>query len=55
MAKRNQQTVRIEHQKKVGHTSKYAQKVRAGNQMYGPGCCAHRVRLDYWKGGEGTT
>lgn len=28
--------------------SKYAKKVRAGNQMYGPGCCAHNVKLDYW-------
>ena len=22
--------------------SKYARKVKAGNQMYGPGCCGHR-------------
>jgi len=21
--------------------SKYAQKVKAGRQLYGPGCCAH--------------
>jgi len=25
--------------------SKYAKKVRAGNQMYGPGCCAHKLKL----------
>lgn len=23
--------------------SKYAAKKAAGNQMYGPGCCAHRI------------
>ena len=23
--------------------SKYREKVEAGNQMYGPGCCAHKV------------
>lgn len=25
--------------------SRYAKKVKAGNQMYGPGCCAHRISL----------
>lgn len=25
------------------HKSKYAAKKEAGNQMYGPGCCAHSV------------
>lgn len=25
------------------HKSKYAAKKEAGNQMYGPGCCAHTV------------
>lgn len=24
-------------------SSPYAQKVAAGNQMYGPGCCAHKL------------
>jgi hypothetical protein len=23
-------------------TSRYALKVKAGNQMYGPGCCPHK-------------
>lgn len=26
-----------------GRESKYAKKVAEGNQMYGPGCCAHKV------------
>lgn len=26
-----------------GQESEYAKKVAAGNQMYGPGCCAHKV------------
>jgi hypothetical protein len=35
--------------------SRYAEKVRRGDQMYGTGhsatgCCAHRVRVDYWGG-----
>ena len=34
-----QKTVRT-NEKPVGK-SKYAKKVRSGNQMYGPGCCAH--------------
>jgi hypothetical protein len=25
--------------------SKYAAKVKAGNMMYGPGCCAHKLKL----------
>jgi hypothetical protein len=25
--------------------SRYEKKRRAGNQMYGPGCCAHTVKL----------
>ena len=36
-------------------TSRYAQKVEAGNQMYGSkdkrkNCCAHNIKLDYWAG-----
>lgn len=34
----------------VGNKSKYGQKSRRGEQMFGPGCCAHRVKLDYWAG-----
>lgn len=43
--KRNQQSVRIGHMAKgtPAGKSKYAQKVRSGNQMYGPGCCAHKI------------
>jgi len=26
-----------------GKESKYAKKVKARNQMYGPGCCAHKL------------
>lgn len=26
--------------------SKYAAKLKAGNMMYGPGCCAHRIKLN---------
>lgn len=28
---------------KGGLKSKYAKKLMGGNQMYGPGCCAHTV------------
>lgn len=28
-----------------GAASKYAQKLKSGNMMYGPGCCAHRIKL----------
>lgn len=42
--KRNQSTVRtVRKSKKDGKSSTYAAKVANGNQMYGPGCCAHRV------------
>ena len=27
-----------------GGSSRYAKKVAAGKQMYGPGCCAHKPR-----------
>lgn len=27
------------------HKSAYAEKKARGNQMYGPGCCAHRISL----------
>jgi hypothetical protein len=41
--------------------SKYAEKVAAGNQMYGPGCCAHKVtyaqvearKLEAYRSGHG--
>jgi hypothetical protein len=26
-----------------GRESKYAKKVKEGKQMYGPGCCAHKL------------
>ncbi len=29
----------------LGVESKYAQKVRGDRQLYGPGCCAHKVRV----------
>lgn len=29
--------------------SKYEAKRRRGDQMYGPGCCAHTVKLTYWE------
>ena len=45
--KRNQESNR-KNRRKVsakylagGGNSKYARKVKSGNQMYGPGCCAH--------------
>lgn len=47
--KRNQQTIKTAH-RKGGKRSKYAAKKEAGNQMYGPGCCAHSVRVPYWNG-----
>lgn len=28
------------------HQSKYAQKRNLGRQMYGPGCCAHRISIE---------
>lgn len=43
--KRNKQSVRVAHLNAKGKKSKYAAKVAAKNQMYGPGCCAHRVKL----------
>jgi hypothetical protein len=42
--KRNNSTVR--EARRVGKStgrSRYAMKVRAGQQMYGPGCCGHRI------------
>lgn len=27
--------------------SKYAAKKESGNQMYGPGCCAHKRKADH--------
>lgn len=42
--KRNKQTIRAARKT---HTqsgkSRYADKVKKGEQMYGPGCCAHRI------------
>jgi hypothetical protein len=26
--------------------SLYAQKINRGNQMYGPGCCAHKLTME---------
>lgn len=48
--KRNQQTQRVEHQKRNGSRSRsrYAEKLSSGRMMYGPGCCAHTTRV---KGG----
>ena len=28
--------------------SKYAAKVKAGRQMYGPGCCAHTIKSPFF-------
>ena len=45
--KRNQSSV-VKNRRKTsaaylvgGGDSKYARKVKAGNMMYGPGCCGH--------------
>jgi hypothetical protein len=44
MSKRNNEAARVErHKKTTKGESRYAKKVAAGNQMYGPGCCAHRI------------
>lgn len=45
--KTNQATIRSARRDRMAHAqgqSKYAQKVKAGNQLYGPGCCAHRIK-----------
>jgi len=45
--KRNQQTTQKQRRKSSAKylegegNSKYAQKVKAGRQMYGTGCCGH--------------
>lgn len=39
--KRNMNTVTAGRRVKAGGRSKYATKVASGNQLYGPGCCAH--------------
>ncbi len=50
--KRNNSTVRSAHMAArhasgaVESKSKYARKVKAGNQMYGPGCCGHKIKDD---------
>lgn len=31
----------VKKQESAGKKSRYAQKFASGNQMYGPGCCAH--------------
>jgi hypothetical protein len=41
--KRNNESVRTEHMKRRAGKSAYAAKVARGQQMYGPGCCAHKV------------
>lgn len=44
--KKNQQTNKATRQKNRGrNASKYASKLARGNQMYGPGCCAHTQRV----------
>lgn len=48
MPKRNKGSSRAMRQRKFGRTSEvgdspYARKVKARKQMYGPGCCAHRL------------
>lgn len=51
MAKQNIQSVRNARYERNGTNpdgtgkSKYSKKVREGKQMYGPGCCAHSVRV----------
>ena len=48
--KRNSEIDKAAHRKarktqgSIGDKSKYARKRAAGNQMYGPGCCAHKIR-----------
>ena len=48
--KRNSETDKAAHRKarktqgSIGAKSKYARKRAAGNQMYGPVCCAHKIR-----------
>lgn len=57
MPKRNTHGVRHERRLRtdksgaVGARSAYAKKVRSGRQTYGPGCCAHRIRLPYYHEG----
>ena len=52
--KRNEQIDKAAHRKArrthgtIGVKSKYARKRATGNQMYGPGCCAHKIRLTNW-------
>ena len=43
--KRNNSTVRQTHLARGPGEgkSKYSRKVKAGQQMYGPGCCAHKI------------
>lgn len=43
--KRNNLTIRQTHLARAPGEgkSKYSRKVKAGQQMYGPGCCAHKI------------
>ena len=46
--KRNQNSSRAMRHKHIGDKpdkgkSRYAQKKRSGKQLYGPGCCAHKI------------
>lgn len=42
--KRNKQTIRAARKTRTqSGKSRYADKVKSGTQMYGPGCCAHKV------------
>ena len=42
--KRNKQTIRAARKSRTqSGKSRYADKQRRGEQMYGPGCCAHGI------------
>lgn len=43
LVKRNRATVSHARRKKATGKSRYKTKQEAGNQLYGPGCCAHTV------------
>jgi hypothetical protein len=44
--KRNNGSIRAAHNAARKSKSRYAEKVRRGNMMYGPGCCGHRYSHD---------
>jgi hypothetical protein len=41
--KRSRTSVIVGRRKRANGRSRYMEKVDAGKQMYGPGCCAHTV------------